>query len=146
MKICECAERDCLLIFTVFKYLGMILDGNLHWGYPLINGNSKWHCECGLMTFSGFFSAVSFLLAMSTPHTEAIKWKFWHSIFEGHEILKFTDQNTFLERFTWQVDEIIDQLHLTKSIPNSSVSFIQCQKTFSILRRKVSKSKSVLKI
>lgn len=43
--------------------------------------------------------------------------------------MKLIDQNTFLERFTWLIGEIIDQLHVAKSIPNLSINFIECKET-----------------
>ena len=53
-----------LLVNTYYlEIFDMVSDGNLCWGYPLINGVCRWRHECGHMTFLGitFWCATFFL-------------------------------------------------------------------------------------
>ena len=66
-NICAFATHDNFFIRTIYKYLDMVSVGNLHWGYPLKNGDTRWRHECGRMTFPGTsYNVCNFLVEMST--------------------------------------------------------------------------------
>ena len=67
-KICACVTWCYSSIYTIYKFLDMLIIGNLHWGYPLINCFKR-YSEFGHMPFLERFSVLQLLTWNFILHT-----------------------------------------------------------------------------
>ena len=72
-SICACATPDYLLIHTTYKFSNII--GNLHGGYPFINGSRDEVVKVVTSLFLEILSSVQFLTG-NIISTQAVKMKF----------------------------------------------------------------------
>ena len=91
----------------------MVSVENLNWGYPLIDGVTRWHHESRRVTFPGTScNMYNFLVDMST-FKQAIKMKM--------------GRNKFAKMAVKNLQTVTHQLGLSESIPNSCFKFVSCQ-------------------
>ena len=114
------------LFHTIYKFFDMVSVGNLHWGYPSNNGVTKWRHGCGHMSFSGTFYNVCNLLVEISAFKRSMKLTNEHNKFGKRTVQNLQTRTHFLKRSRNPADQIIDQLYLSKIIPNVSFKFL-CQ-------------------
>ena len=78
--------------------------------------------------FSWVFLQCVQLLGRNVKIQAIYKVDIWTQYFWQKDSAKLTDQNLFSEKVKWsKVEKIIDQIHLSKSIPNVTWKFISYQ-------------------
>ena len=128
-NICACATCYYSFVNTICKYLNMVSIGNLSWRYYFEKWVNRWRHECRHVAFSGTSYNVLKLLVELSTFKQAIKLIFWRNKFGKRTVQNVQTRIHFLKKSRNQVDKIIDQLHLSKSIPKVSFKFIWLRAT-----------------
>ena len=95
----------------------------------MVNWVTTWRLECDHLAFPRTYNLFNFLVEFST-YKQVIKLTFRRDKFGKKTVQNLQTRMHFYKTLGNQVDKIIDQLHLSKSIPNKSFKFISCQETY----------------
>ena len=128
-NICAWATPD-----YSFTYSLQMFWHDISWKLTLRNTSRKMGSQNDIMNMVTwlflklFYNVYNFIVEISM-FKQSITLTIGHNKFDKRTVQNLQTRTHFLKKSRNQVDQIIDQLHLSKSIPNVTFKLISCQET-----------------